>query len=307
LLANGNATDVNVEVSYLLDDGQAVHDSYVVGANRRRTVYTNNVPGLLGTSFSMSVVASAPITAERAMYFSTADTWYKGGTDSAGVEAPATQWFIAEGHTGEMFSEYILLSNPNQAPATATIRYLRPVGPVVTRTYTLNPASRTTIFVNEIPGLESTDVSASITSTLPIIAERSMYWPGRWGEWYEGHNAAALSAIGTKWALAEGETGGARNAISYVLMANPTDQDATVNVTIIRDNGLPPVVVARTVQANSRLTMNSTDLPLASGELFGVVVESTNGVPVAVERAMYWDAAGKHWSAGTSETGFLLK
>jgi len=307
LLANSNADDVNVEVSYLLDNGQMVHDSYGVGANQRRTVYTNNVPGLLGASFSMSVVASAPITAERAMYFSTADTWYKGGTDSAGVEAPATQWFIAEGHTGEMFSEYILLFNPSQATAIATIRYLRPVGPVVTRTYTLNPASRTTIFVNDIPGLESTDVSASITSTLPIIAERSMYWPGRWGQWYEGHNAAALSAIGTQWALAEGETGGDRNAISYILMANPTEQDATVNVTIIRDNGLAPVVVGRKVKANSRLTMNSTELPLASGEQFGVLVESTNGVPIAVERAMYWDGAGKHWSAGTSETGFLLK
>ena len=95
--------------------------------------------------------------------------------------------------------------------------------------------------------------------------------------------------------------------MSYILMADPTEQDATVNVTIIRDNGLAPVVVGRTVKANSRLTMNSTELPLASGEQFGVLVESTNGVPIAVERAMYWDGAGKHWSAGTSETGFLLK
>jgi hypothetical protein len=307
LLANGNATDTTVDVSYLLDNGQTVHDSYLVGANQRRTVYTNNVPGIGKTSFSMTVLASAPITAERAMYFSTADTWYKGGTDSAGVEAPATQWFIAEGHTGEMFSEYILLANPNQAPATATIRYLTPTAAVITRTYTLNPASRTTIFVNDIPGLENTDVSASIASTLPIIAERSMYWPGRWGQWYEGHNAAALSTIGTKWALAEGEAGGPRNAISYVLMANPTDQDATVNVTIIRDNSLPPVVVGRTVKANSRLTLNSTEMPLGSGEMFGVIVESTNGVPIAVERAMYWDGPGKPWSAGTSESGFLLK
>ena len=90
-------------------------------------------------------------------------------------------------------------------------------------------------------------------------------------------------------------------------MANPTDQDATVNVTIIRDNSLPPVVVGRTVKANSRLTLNSTEMPLGSGEMFGVIVESTNGVPIAVERAMYWDGPGKPWSAGTSESGFLLK
>jgi hypothetical protein len=307
LLANASATPVNVDVTYLLDSGATVHETYVVAANVRRTIYTNNVPGLLNTSFSMSVHASAPINAERAMYFSLADAYYKCGTDSSGVEAPSTQWFIAEGHTGSTFSEYILLANPNPSATTATIRYLRPSGPVITRSYELLPNSRMTVYVNEIPGLEYSDVSASITATQPIVAERSMYWPGQWGQWYEGHNSIALSAIGTSWALAEGETGGARNAISYILMANPTEQDAAVTVTILRDNNLPPLYVTRTVRANSRLTVSSWDLALGSGETFGALVDSTNGVPIAVERAMYWDSATRHWSAGTNETGFLLK
>ena len=307
LLANTNAASVNVDVNYLLDSGQTVHETYVVAANARRTIYTNNVPGLLNTTFSMTVHASAPINTERAMYFSLPGEYYKGGTDSSGVEAPSTQWFIAEGHTGATFSEYILLANPNPSATTATIRYLRPSGPVITRSYPVSPNSRMTIYVNEIPGLEYTDVSASITATQPIVAERSMYWPGAWGQWYEGHNSTALSAIGTSWALAEGETGGARNAISYILMANPTDQDAAVTVTIIRDNNLPPLLVTKTVKANTRLTMSSWELALASGETFGALIDSTNGVPIAVERAMYWDSATRHWSAGTNETGFLVK
>jgi hypothetical protein len=187
------------------------------------------------------------------------------------------------------------------------IRYLRPTGDVITRSYELAPASRTTIMVNDIPGLEDTDVSASIASTLPIVAERSMYWPGRWGQWYEGHNSAALSTIGTKWGLAEGETGGTHNIISYILLANPTDQDATITVTILRENSQPPILVGKTVKANSRLTMNSNQLPLTSGEKFGAIVQSTNGVPIAVERSMYWDGSGKPWVAGTNETGTLLK
>jgi hypothetical protein len=308
LLANANAAPVNVDVVYMLDSGAPLQETYVVAANSRRTIYTNNVPGLLDTSFSMSVRASAPINAERAMYFSLAAEQYKVGTDSAGVEAPSAQWFIAEGHTGWMFSEYILLANPNPSSVTATIRYLRPADPVITRAYTLMPNSRMTIYVNEIPGLEYTDVSASITATLPIVAERSMYWPGQGiGAWYEGHNSVALSAIGTMWALAEGETGGARKAISYILMANPTGQDAAVTVTILRDNNLPPLTVTKTVRANSRLTLSSEELALSSGETFGAVVNSTNGVPIAVERAMYWDSATRAWSAGTNETGFLLK
>ncbi len=307
LLANANPAPVNVDVTYLLDSGETVHETYVVAASARRTIYTNNVPGLLNTSFSMTLHASAPINTERAMYFSLPGETYKGGTDSGGVEAPSTQWFIAEGHTGAMFAEYILLANPNPSATAATIRYLRPSGPVITRSYTLSPNSRMTIYVNEIPGLEYTDVSAAITATQPIVAERSMYWPGTWGQWYEGHNSTALSAIGTSWALAEGETGGARNAISFILMANPTDQDAAVTVTIIRDNNLPPLLVTKTVKANTRLTMSSWDLALVSGETFGALIDSTNGVPIAVERAMYWDSATRHWSAGTNETGFLLK
>jgi hypothetical protein len=38
---------------------------------------------------------------------------------------------------------------------------------------------------------------------------------------------------------------------------------------------------------------------LANAE-FGVVVESTNGVPIAVERATYWDAGGVTWAAGAN-------
>jgi hypothetical protein len=307
LLANGQAFDVNVDVVYMLDGGQPVRESYVVPANRRRTVYTNNVPGIGRASFSMNVLASAPINAERAMYFSAGDTYYKGGHDSPGAEAPSTTWFIAEGRTGPLFSEYILLCNPGTASANATIRYLTPGGSVVTRDYALAATSRTSIFVNDIPGLAATDVSASITSTLPIVAERSMYWPGAWGQWQEGHNSVGLSTIGTKWALAEGETGGVHNAISYILLANPTNQDASVTVTILRDDGLPPIIVYKTVRANSRQTMDSTQLPLGSGESFGAVLESTNGVPIAVERSVYWDGAGKTWIAGTNETGVLLK
>ena len=307
LLANANPTAVNVSVTYMLDTGATLQEIYTVAANARRTVYTNNIAGLLNSSFSMSVHASAPINAERAMYVSYADAYYRCGTDSPGVEAPSTQWFIAEGHVDGRFDEYISLANPNPTSTNATIRYLRPTGPAITQTYTLLPNSRRTVYVNEVPGIAYTDVSASITATAPIVAERSMYWRGETARWDEGHNSTALAAIGTDWALAEGETGGPKNAISYILMANPNAQDAAVTVTILRDNNLPPLTVTRTVRANSRLTMSSAELALSSGETFGALITSTNGVPIAVERAMYWDSATRSWSAGTNETGFLLK
>jgi hypothetical protein len=303
VLANTDATDANVTVTFMLSSGQTVQASYVVPANSRQSIYANTVPGIDKSTFAMSVQASSPITAERSMYFSTKDTVWKGGHASAGVEAPSTQWFLAEGQTGEMFAEYLLLANPNQTAASATIHFLTPDGAGVAMTYQLAPTSRTTVMVNDIPGLENTEVAAVVTATLPIVAERSMYWPGRWGQWYEGHNSAAMPATGTKWVLSEGETGGAHNVISYFLLANPNNQDATVALTLLRDNGLTPVTVQATVKANSRLSLNSAQFPLQSGEQFGTVVESTNGVSFVVERSIYWDGEGKTWIAGTNETG----
>ncbi|HEY3383376.1 MAG TPA: fibronectin type III domain-containing protein [Vicinamibacterales bacterium] len=304
LLANGNATDVNVEVLYYLASGKTLRDVYVVPANRRQTIYTNNVPGLGSQAFAMTVHASAPIVAERSMYFSTKSQWWKGGTDSTGVEAPSTQWFLAEGRADSVFTEYILLSNPNLSAAAVTIRYLRPVGDVITQVYQLAPESRTTIRVNDVPGLGNTDVSASIASTLPVVAERSMYWPGR--QWHEGHNSAGVSELGTKWALAEGEDGGTYNTLSFIVMANPNSQGATVTITVVRDNQ-PPIVLQRTVAANSRVTVMSRELGLASGEMFGAMLESTNAVPIAVERSMYWDSPTVTWIGGTNESGIKLR
>ena len=61
------------------------------------------------------------------------------------------------------------------------------------------------------------------------------------------------------------------------------------------------------VRANSRETLNGTLLGVRSGEQFGLLVESTNGVPVVVERAMYWNGAGAYWGGGTNETGTRLR
>ena len=305
-LANAGSVDASAVITFFLASGQTVRSSCVVPANGRQLVHLNTIPGLNQVSFGMYVDATSPIAAERTMYFSTPDTTAKGGHESSGVAAPSRKWFLAEGQTGTVFAEYLLLANPNTLPAIATVNFLTPSGTSVTKAYQIAPTSRMTITVNDIPGLEDTEVSAVVTSTLAIVAERSMYWPGTWGQWYEGHNSAAMPALGTKWVLSEGETGGPHNVVSRFLLANPNSQDAAVTLTLLRDNGLAPVAVQATVKANSRMTLSSAEFPLQWGEQFGTVVESTNGVSFAVERSMYWDGEGKTWIAGTNETGTLI-
>ena len=70
--------------------------------------------------------------------------------------------------------------------------------------------SRLTVNVEaEDPRLANAAVSTQVTSDLPIVSERAMYWPGAFATWYEAHNSFGLTAIGPKWGIAEGRVGGA--------------------------------------------------------------------------------------------------
>ena len=51
------------------------------------------------------------------MYLSRPGQPFAAGHDSAGVTAPATNWFFAEGATGGFFDLFILLANPEQPDA----------------------------------------------------------------------------------------------------------------------------------------------------------------------------------------------
>jgi Mg-chelatase subunit ChlD len=303
LYANANSSPATVTATYLLDTGETIQQTYTVQPTARLTVYANDVPGLRGHAFSTSIASSLPITVERAMYFSTNGRFWNGGHASAAVESASKTWFVAEGATGEFFDEYLLLANPNAVPVTATIRYLTTSGGVITQVYNLPATSRTTVAVDGVPGLESVSgVSAAIDADQPIIVERAMYWPRF--PWYEAHNSAGLTTTGTRWALAEGETGGPLGYATYVLIANPGDADATVTMTFLR-SGRSPLVTTFTVPAHARVTQAAHDFALSAGEQFGVLLESTS--PIVAERALYWNALGQLWGAGTNETAAKLR
>jgi hypothetical protein len=304
LFANSNGSPASVTATFLLTNGSTIVSNYMVAANTRLTVYANDVPGLRGQAFSTTIGSNIPITVERAMYFSTGGRFWNGGHESAAVAAPATTWFVAEGRTGPFFDTWLLLANPGGSPVTATITYLLPGGSTIVEARSLPATSRTTINVDSVPGLADTDVSASISATGPIIVERAMYWPDPFTSWYEAHNSAGVTQTGTKWVLAEGEQGGTLGWDTYILVANPNAAAAAVRMTVLRGNGLPPRTVDMTVGANSRLTrtIGEAEFGITPGERFGVLVESLNGVPVVVERAMYWNALGQFWGGGTNET-----
>jgi hypothetical protein len=312
LLANPGSTAATATVTFLLEPSGTFTKTYAVPANSRVTIYTNEVQDtsggrpLNGKSFSTQVTSTAPIAVERSMYFTNTRVW-NGGHEAAAVPAPRTNWYVAEGATGSFFTTFLLLANPNTSPTTATIRYLLPGGQVVTRTQALAAQSRTTISVNGV--VPNTDVSMDVSAPLPIIVERAMYWPG--GNWNEAHASAGIAATGTTWGMAEGELGGSRGFQTYILIANPTAIAATVRLRFMVENGTSFVTSNFTVPANSRVTRSAADFQgagqLTDGARFGVLVESMNGVALAVEHAIYWNGGGEFWGAGSNETGVRIR
>ena len=84
-----------------------------------------------------------------------------------------------------------------------------PDGTNFTKNYTVARESRATLFVDAlIARLANTSVSivAQSTNAVPIIVERSMWWPQ--GQWYEGHLSAGATGTARRWGLAEGQVGG---------------------------------------------------------------------------------------------------
>jgi hypothetical protein len=305
LLTNDNATPVEVTIRFLLEGGGVVTHRAMVAAHSRHTVHAGDVPGMVDRSFGLDITAPAPIIAERAMYFSLEGRPdFDGGHESAGVSQPSTSWFLAEGATGPFFDCFVLLSNPNATQANVTLTYLLTDGRTITQTTTVAGNGRRTIDVARVDDrLVNAAVSTTIRSDIGIVAERAMYWPS--GNWQEAHNSFGVTDAGLRWAVADGRIGGTRSYTTYILLANPNPAPAEVQVRFIKAG----VTATRsyTLPPTSRVNIEPrVDVPELGNGVFSAEIEVLNFQPIAVEKAMYWDASGVAWAAGTNVTATRL-
>ena len=250
-----------------------------------------------------------PVIVERALYLSGHGRVFDAGHESAAVEAPARQWFLAEGATGAFFDLFTLIANPNDALAEVQVRYLLPTGAPLTKTYTIAGNSRFNIWVDlEDARLADTSVAQVITSTngVPIVVERAMWWSA--ADWYEGHNSAGATQTGNKWASAGGEEVGRYAVETYILVANTTDLAGDVQVTVLYDTGSTETRTVA-VGANARTTLAMREwFPATLGRRYGVVVEAADpAMQLVVERATYNSAVGQFWAAGANAVATRLR
>jgi hypothetical protein len=149
------------------------------------------------------------------------------------------------------------------------------------------------------------------TNDVPLVVERSMWWPGDSRTWTESHNSPGATTTGIAWAVADGAVSGPPdNTATYYLIANTGDSVAQVKVTLLFEDG--SAVLSRTypVAARSRFGVSvRAEFPAASGKRFGALIESIGitPAPIVVERAMYADAGAEPWAAGTNVLATRLR
>jgi hypothetical protein len=269
----------------------------------RITLYAGDYPELVDRSFGMTITSTVPITAERTMYFQTtpAQLW-SGGHANPGTATPSTSWFHPEGATGSFFSTFILVSNPQTTPAQVTLHFLLPGGETIDAPITIPAQQRATVNPAALGDarLQNTALSTVVESDVPVVSERAMYWPKGPLPFGEGHASSGLTTTALVWDLAEGRSGGPNGFTTYILLANPSATAADVTATFLRETGAP-ITKTYTVPAFSRYNIDvGADAPELAGESYGARIAVTNGVGIAVERSMYWNANGIFWSGGTN-------
>lgn len=307
LLQNPTDTAAEVLVRYMLGSGQVIERVHTVAARARTNVWVNHDDRALASaevSAQLISLNGVPIVAERSMYQNVDGQLFTAGHNSGGIAEPSTRWFLAEGATGDYFDTFVLIANPNSTAATLLVTYMLPDGAPLEATYTVAPNSRFTIWADhEHPRLKKTDLSVVVASTngVPVIVERTMWWPGApGGRWTEAHNSAGATTTASAWVMADGFSSVRNGGSTYALVANTGGTRTLVRFTLLTTQGRGRVVEAW-VGANSRFSMDvAQTFPEAQDTAFSLLVESGDGAPLVVERASYWSAGAVHWAAGTN-------
>jgi outer membrane protein assembly factor BamB len=195
-------------------------------------------------------------------------------------------WYFAEGYTGSGFSEFLTLENPNASTNTATVQYFLGSGSPITKVYSLPPTSRTTLVVNQEVG-PNQNVSLVVTGSLPLVAERPMYFTYTGLAGYSipgGSDVLGATQLGQSFDFGYLDTTTGHDPYLTFLNSNNVAMNATIQY--FPAAGGSPFTRQHTFAANSRGTINlRTQENLPQGSYSALVSLDQPGL---VERPFYF-------------------
>jgi len=302
-LFNPQESQAAVIIKYLFADGTSQMQQVALAPESRATLDVNSTVGP-GRDVSVIVQADLAVGVERPIYFDYLGAW-SGGSDVHGATGPSVNWNFAEGYTGAGFDQYVCVLNGQSRPAAIMFDFqTQENGPVGLAGYIVPANSRATFRVNDLLG-GAYQNSLQLKSTVPVIAERSVYfnYTGREGDlnWSGGHTVVGAPVLANQYLFAEGTT---RSGFDeYLTLQNPSFSRIQVNAVFepAPDQG-GPVTRVFTVDAGKRQTIFVRDIVGADKD---VSIKVSSSAAFLAERVIYFDyrGYGADWTGGSCILG----
>ena len=303
-LQNPGGSKATVKLAYMKGDGTTVTDQVAVAPHSRSTIVPRNKLGTgndAAHDFSTAVTSDQPIIAERPMYFNYNGAW-TGGHDVVGATSQSSVFYFAEGTTRPGFDPYFCIQNPGATAAKVTLKYMKGDGTTASEQVAVSPNSRATVVPKNKLGTgndPSHDFSTEVTSDVPIIAERPMYFSYQ-GVWTGGSDVMGATYPSSTFYFAEGTA--RPGFVPYFTIQNSGTVQANVTLTYMKGDGTTVQDYA-TVAPNARSTVapiNKLGSSPDAAHDFSTMV--TSDQPVIAERPMYFDY--KSWTGGSCVVGY---
>lgn len=274
----------------------SVTDSVPAGATLVRSVNTD-----VGNNKQVSamVKASGGIVAEEVITRVGADGSALDAASTLGSSHLSTNWYFAEGYTGESLQEYITLYNPSATAANAEIKYMPTVGNAPLAQSVSVPANgQVTVNVraqyNLLSPAGSKSIGAQVTSDQAIAVDRAMYWgdgdgSGKYG--YSLGSGISTPAATQYFAFLPTSDG----SQSFVTVLNPSGSSSIVTLNLLSQSGSTVKSVSASVNANARYTFVVPSIIAGAGAISGGLVSSQT--PVIAEAGIYFGGSpniGRH-------------
>jgi peptidoglycan/xylan/chitin deacetylase (PgdA/CDA1 family) len=272
--------EARVGVEFHGSTGETKEAAFDVEPLSRLTLRVNDV--VESGDYSMVVRSSAPVVAERSEYFAYNDI-LTGSHCVPGVMQPNGRWFFAEGTTRNFFESYLTVFNPCDYNTWLEVRMIVSDGSLRKEVLDLAAGERKTIYLNSyLP--PDVDYSLSISSLLPVVAERAAYFQTH--NIVGGYCSPGATQAQETWLFPEGCT--SPGFSEWLALFNPGGVEQIVTVNYLCGDGeevsseyfLPP---------ESRVTV---DVAACVGQAEEVAIEVSSPEGIVAERSIYFNRQG---------------
>jgi hypothetical protein len=297
LVQNPGNKKANLTFTYMVEGQGPKIIKHTVAAKSRATFSMEQDIGKKDASIQVS--SEEGIICERSMYRDDK----REGHDSVGATRPAEDYYLAEGTTAWGFTSYVLIQNPNKKDVDVTLTFMTENGPKTMKTFKMPAGTRKTVRVNDVTpakgekiDMSNCDFSVKVHGSLPIIAERAMYWGKDTPKGEATHDSIGTPMPHKTWVLGDGEDSDAKGKTeTYTLVQNPNDKPVDIEIVYMtpgdaKGGKQPNKTVKATIKANSRKTFNMGDY--IKGRAATKVTCTTKNMKIIVERAMYINQRG---------------